>query len=257
MTAALLDGRTVLVTGVLNEASLAFAAARSAQEAGARVVLTGYQRMASVERAAARLPEPAPVVPLDVTSPDDLSTLAGRLSPYTNRVDGLVHAVGWAPRPPGYPGFTAADWATHAGPALHTSAHSLAALISAVLPLMPEPSSVVALDFDASQAWPGYDWMGVAKAALEACARYAARELGPRGIRVNLVACGPVRTVSSHGEPEFDRIAATWQERAPLGWNPRNTDPVGRACVTFLSDLLPATTGEILHVDGGAHAYGM
>ncbi|MEV6105827.1 enoyl-ACP reductase FabI [Streptomyces sp. NPDC051940] len=252
----LLAGRTILVAGVLNEHSLAYAAARAVEEHGGRTVLTCFQRPGLVARAAARLVSKPPVIPLDVTDERDLAALADRLRPHTDRLDGVVHAVGWAPRPCDYPGFARADWA-HAGPVLRVSAHSLAALTTAALPLMPGPGSVVGLDFDSSRAWPGYDWMGVAKAALAATARYLAAELGPRGIRVNLVSCGPVRTVSAHGEPHFGEIAGEWTARAPLGWDVRDPAPVGDACVALLSDLLASTTGTVIHVDGGAHAVGM
>jgi enoyl-[acyl-carrier protein] reductase I len=107
------------------------------------------------------------------------------------------------------------------------------------------------------QAWPAYDWMGVAKAALESSSRYLARELGPRGIRVNLVAAGPIRTMAARSISGFDRFENVWDERAPLGWDVKGDhEAVGRACVALLSDWFPKTTGELVHVDGGFHAVG-
>lgn len=252
----LLEKKRIVVTGVLTEASIAAAVARVAQEEGAELVLTSFGRaMRLTERTARRLPEPPPVLELDVTEPAHLSALAGALAERWGRVDGVVHAIGFAPGNCIGGGFVDAPW-DDVATALHVSAYSLKALTAACAPLMAEGGSVVALDFDARQAWPAYDWMGVAKAALESTARYLARDLGPQGIRVNLVAAGPLRTVAARAIPGFDTFEALWCDRAPLGWDVGDPDPVARACVALLSDWFPATTGDMVHVDGGFHAVG-
>ena len=252
----LLEKKRIVVTGVLTEQSIAAAVARLAQQEGAELVLTSFGRaMRLTERTARRLPDPPPILELDVTDPSHVSALADDLGERWGRVDGIVHAVGFAPPSCLGGGFTEAPWEDVAT-ALHVSAYSLKALAAGCLPLMSEGGSVVALDFDARQAWPAYDWMGVAKAALESTARYLARDLGPEGVRVNLVAAGPLRTVAAKAIPDFDRFEGVWSERAPLGWDVRDAEPVARACVALLSDWFPATTGEMVHVDGGFHAVG-
>jgi enoyl-[acyl-carrier protein] reductase I len=249
----LLDGKRVLVTGVLNTDSIAFSIARVAQEQGAEVVLTSFGRVMSLtQRSARRLPTEPLVIELDVTNEDDLVALAGRVG---GRLDGVVHAIAFAPESCLGGGFLDAPWEDVAV-ALHVSAYSLKSLTVAALPLMGAGGSVVGLDFDNSKAWPVYDWMGVAKAAFESTARYLARDLGPRGIRVNLVAAGPLRTIAAKSIPGFEQFEDAWNTRAPLGWNLRDPEPVARAVVALLSDLFPATTGEIIHVDGGYHAMG-
>jgi enoyl-[acyl-carrier protein] reductase I len=251
----LLSGKRILVTGVLNDASIAFHVARRAQEDGAEVVLTSFGRIMSLtQRAARRLPQEATVVELDVTSDRDLAGLADAVG---GRLDGVLHAIGFAPESCLGGGFLTAPWEDVAV-AMQVSAYSLKALTMACAPLMEPGSGVVGLDFDNSRvAWPVYDWMGVAKAALEATARYLARDLGPRGIRVNLVAAGPIRTVAAKSIPGFEQFEEVWDERAPLGWNVKDPEPVARACVALLSDLFPATTGEIVHVDGGFNSQGV
>ena len=251
----ILAGKRILVTGVLTDSSIAFHVAKVAQEEGATVVLTGYGRLSLVERIAKRLPDPPPVLELDVTSPSDLDSLAERLSRHVDRLDGVVHAVGFAPQEALGGNFLHTSW-EDAATALQVSAYSLKSLAMAALPLMNGGGSIVGLDFDASVAWPGYDWMGVAKAALESCARYLARDLGGKGIRVNLVSAGPLRTMAARSIPGFDRFEGLWGERAPLGWNITDPGPAARACAALLSDWFPATTAEIVHVDGGAHAMG-
>ncbi|WP_421118648.1 enoyl-ACP reductase FabI [Aquihabitans daechungensis] len=254
----LLADRTILVTGVLTPSSIAFTCARLAQEQGATVVLTSFGRARSLtERAARRLPAPAEVIELDVADPDHLRSLADRMRPHTDRVDGVVHAIGFAPANclGQDDGLFSAEWEDVAT-ALQVSAWSLPALAKAVRPLLPPGAAIVGLDFDASVAWPAYDWMGVAKAALESAARYLARDLGPAGIRVNLVAAGPLRTVAARSIPGFAEIEAVWAGRAPLGWDVDDPEPAARAVVSLLSDWFPATTGEIVHVDGGVHAIG-
>jgi enoyl-[acyl-carrier protein] reductase I len=249
----LIDGKRILVTGVLSDSSIAFGVAKLAQEEGAEVVLTSFGRaMSLTKRAAKRLPTPPEVVELDVTSPDDLDGLAERVG---GRLDGVLHGIGFAPESCLGGGFLTAPWEDVAV-ALQISAYSLKALTVAALPLMEEGGSVVGLDFDNTQAWPVYDWMGVAKSAFESTARYLARDLGPRGIRVNLVCAGPIRTIAARSIPGFDQFESVWAERAPLGWDIKDTEPVAKACVALFSDLFPATTGEMLHVDGGFHAVG-
>jgi enoyl ACP reductase len=250
----ILDGKRLLVTGVLNDDSIAFSVARRAQEEGAEVVLTSFGRaMSLTRRTARRLPSEARLVELDVTSSEQLGALAGQVG---GRLDGVLHAIGFAPESCLGGRFLEAPWEDVAV-AMQVSAYSLKALAIACLPLMSPGGSIVGLDFDNStQAWPIYDWMGVAKAALEATSRYLARDLGPRGIRVNLVAAGPIRTIAARSIPGSDRIEGAWAARAPLGWDTRNATPIAGACVALFSDLLEMTTGEILHVDGGVHAVG-
>jgi enoyl-[acyl-carrier protein] reductase I len=252
----LLDGKKLLVTGVLTKDSIAATVARVAQEQGAELVLTSFGRaMRLTERIARSLPVPADVVELDVTDPAHHAALADELGRRWGKVDGVVHAIGFAPEAclGQADGVLAAGW-DDVAVALHVSAFSFKSLTATLLPLMSGGGSVVGLDFDAGQVWPAYDWMGVAKAALEATCRYLARDVGPQGVRVNLVAAGPLRTLAARSIPDFAALEGMWARRAPLGWDVRDAEPVARACVALLSDWFPATTGEILHVDGGAHA---
>jgi meromycolic acid enoyl-[acyl-carrier-protein] reductase len=252
----LLDGKKLVVTGVLTKDSIAAAAARLAQEQGAELVLTSFGRgMRLTERVARTLPTTPEVVELDVTDPAHHAALAETLATRWGKVDGALHAVAFAPEAClGHEdGVLAAEW-DDVATALHVSAFSLKSLTKALLPLMPDGGSVVGLDFDAALAWPAYDWMGVAKAALEATNRYLARDVGGRNVRVNLVAAGPLRTLAARSIPHFAVMEDAWRTRAPLGWDVHDPEPVARACVALLSDWFPATTGEIVHVDGGAHA---
>ncbi len=254
----MLDGKRILVTGVLTDASLAFGVARLAQQEGAEVVLSGAGRGLSLTRRTARkLPEAAEVIEIDVTEPAHLAAAARLLDERFGRLDGLLHAIGFAPQECLGGDILRAEWADVAV-ALEVSAYSLKALVGAMRPLLvaAERSSVVALDFDARVAWPAYDWMGVAKAALESLSRYLARDLGPEGVRVNLVAAGPIRTMAARSIPAFATFEDTWGGRAPLGWDVTDSEPVARACVALLSDWFPMTTGEMLLVDGGVHAMG-
>jgi meromycolic acid enoyl-[acyl-carrier-protein] reductase len=251
----ILDGKRILVTGVLTDASIAFHVARIAQQEGATVVLTAFPRLSLVERIAKRLPEPAPVLELDVTSEEHLGSLAERVSAHVDGLDGVVHGIAFGPPTALGGNFLQTPWAD-ASTALHVSAFSLKSLAMAALPLMQPGGSIVGMDFDASVAWPAYDWMGVAKAALESTARYLARDLGPKGIRVNLMSAGPVKTMAAKSIPGFDQFEGVWNGRAPLGWDLTNAEPPARGCVALLSDWFPATTGEIVHVDGGVHAMG-
>jgi enoyl-[acyl-carrier protein] reductase I len=252
----LLDGKRLLVTGVLTEASIAFGVARLAQQEGAQVLLSGFGRGLSITtRIASRLPEPAEVVELDVTDQTQLDGLAAVLQDRLGGCDGVLHAIGFAPESALGGNFLSTTWEDVAT-AVHVSTYSYAALARAVLPAMPAGGSVVGLTFDATVAWPAYDWMGVAKAGLESCSRYLARDLGPHGVRVNLVAAGPLRTMAAKSIPGFDTFERVWGERAPLGWDVGDTEPAAKACVALLSDWFPATTGSVVHVDGGVHAVG-
>jgi meromycolic acid enoyl-[acyl-carrier-protein] reductase len=251
----LLSGKNIVVTGVLTEASIAFHVARFAQLEDANVVLTGFGRLSLVQRIAERLPAPAPVIELDVTQPPHLDRLAGLVGEHFGQVHGLVHAIANAPPSALGGNFLKTPW-TDVAATLHVSTYSLAALATAVLPILSEQSSIVGLDFDATVAWSGYDWMGVAKAGLESCARYLARHLGPHGARVNLVAAGPLRTMAARHIPGFVDVETLWDERAPLGWKADEIEPVARTCVALLSDWMPTTTGEVVHADGGVHAMG-
>jgi meromycolic acid enoyl-[acyl-carrier-protein] reductase len=249
----ILEGKRLLVTGVLTESSIAFHVARVAQEEGAQIVLTGFGRLSLVERIAKRLSEPPPVLELDVTNQEHLDSLADRVSEYVPSLDGVLHSIGNAPQGALGGNFLDTTWDDVAS-AVHVSTFSFKSLAMAVLPLMPDGGSIVGLDFDASVAWPGYDWMGVAKAGLESTARYLARYLGDRKIRVNLVSAGPLKTMAAKSIPGFDKFEGIWSERAPLGWDITDPAAAARACVALLSDWFPATTGEIVHVDGGVHA---
>jgi meromycolic acid enoyl-[acyl-carrier-protein] reductase len=253
----LLDGKRLLITGVITDQSIAFAVARTAQEQGAHVVLTGFGRMSLVERVGKKLPRPAPVIELDVTSDEHLASLPDRVREYVDGIDGVLHSIAFAPASCLGGGFLDAPWSDVAT-AVQVSAYSLKSLAAAALPLFgPGGGSLVGLTFDASVAWPAYDWMGVAKAGLESTSRYLARELGPRHIRVNLIAAGPIRTMAAKSIPGFARFEDAWHGRAPLGWDNSDAEPVARAAAVLLSDWMPATTGEIVHVDGGFHAMGV
>lgn len=253
----LLQGKNIVITGVLTDASLAFGVAALAQDEGAHVILTGAGRGLSLtQRTARKLPLPAPVFELDVTDPAHLVSVREQASEhFGGRVDGVLHAIGFAPAVCLGDDFLGATW-DDVQVAVNVSAYSLKALADAFLPLMTDGGSIVGLDFDATVAWPAYNWMGVAKAALESVNRYLARELGPRGVRCNLVAAGPVKTVAAKSIPAFSAFEDVWDTRAPLGWDVTDSSPVAKACVALLSDWFPATTGSMIHVDGGFHAIG-
>jgi enoyl-[acyl-carrier protein] reductase I len=256
----LLDGKRVLITGVITDASLAFHVARVAQEQGAQVVLTGFGRLRLVERIAQRLPQPAPVVELDVSDQGQLDSLAERVTEHLgddSRLDGVLHSIGFAPASClGEGAFLSAPWEDVAT-TIQVSAYSFKALSTALLPLLGRGSSIVGMDFDNRQAWPAYDWMGVAKSTLESVTRYLARDLGPQGIRVNLVAAGPVKTMAAKSIPGFAAFEEAWDGRAPLGWDVNNPEPVARTVCALLSDWLPVTTGSMVWADGGIHAIGV
>lgn len=254
----LLAGKRILVTGVVNRRSIAFASAERAQRLGAEVILTSFGRIRRMtERAAARLPEPGvPVIELDVNSDDDLARLADLIGAHWDGVDGVLHAIAHAPGDALGGNFLGTPRAS-AAEAFETSAFSLKALAGALRPLMSDrPASLVGLDFDATVAWPSYDWMGVAKAALESVSRYLARDLGTEGTRVNLISAGPIRTAAASGVPGFSDLADRWSDGAPLGWDADDPNPVADTAAFLFSDLSRAITGEIIHVDGGFHALG-
>ncbi len=251
----LMAGKRLLITGVLTDASIAFSVARFAQEQGAQVVLTGFGRLSLVERIAKRLPEPPPVIELDVTNPEQLASLADSVREHVDGLDGVLHSIGNAPQAALGGNFLDTTW-DDVAKAVHVSTYSYKALAMAALPLMSAGGSLVGLTFDATVAWPVYDWMGVAKAGLESANRYLASYLGPKGIRVNLVSAGPLRSMAAKSIPGFDKFEDAWPNKAPLGWNLTDAEPTAKACVALMSDLFPATTGEIIHVDGGFHAMG-
>jgi meromycolic acid enoyl-[acyl-carrier protein] reductase len=252
----ILAGKRLLITGVITKDSIAFHAAEQAQREGASVVLTSFGRVRRLtERAAQRLPEPCDVLELDVNREQDLAGVADSLRERWGGLDGVLHAIAFAPEDAIGGNFMSAP-PESAVEAFRTSAYSLKSLAAALAPLMSAGGSIVGMDFDASVAWPIYDWMGVAKAALESVSRYLARDLGPAGIRVNLVSAGPLGTVAARGIPGFERLAALWPEVAPLGWDVEDPAPVAAAICFLLSDYARAITGEIVHVDGGFHAVG-
>jgi meromycolic acid enoyl-[acyl-carrier-protein] reductase len=253
----MLTDKKLLITGVINRESIAFEVARQAQEAGAEIVLTGFGRAKRMtERAAQRLPQPPDVLELDVNEPAHLEAVAADLSDRWGRVDGVLHAIAFAPED-ALGGRFLRTPPESAVIAFRTSAYSFKALAAALADLYPEAgASIVGMDFDAQVAWPVYDWMGVAKAALEAVNRYLARDLGPRRVRVNLVSAGPLGTLAARGIPGFADLAEAWQRQAPLGWDVEDPAPVASAVLFLLSDLSRAITGEVLHVDGGFHAMG-
>ncbi|MCW2782915.1 MAG: inhA [Marmoricola sp.] len=253
----ILEGKRILVAGVTMDSSIGFAAARVAQEEGATVVVSNFGRALGITRRIVnRLPQPAPVIELDVTDEEHLARLPELLGEHVDGLDGVVHSIAYGNPETVLGGhFLTAPWADVAQ-AVQVSAYSLAGLTNACLPMMTSGGSVVGLTFDATVAWPAYDWMGVAKAGLESCSRYLARDLGSQGIRVNLVAAGPLKTLAAKAIPGFDEIESNWASRAPLGWDNNDQTPTAKAVVALLSDFFPATTGEIIHVDGGYHSMG-
>lgn len=253
MLSGLLAGKRLLVTGVITDASIAFSVAKLAQEAGATVVLTGFGRMSLVERIAKRLPEAAPVIELDVTNQEHLDSLGSRVREHVDGLDGVVHSIGFAPQSALGGTFLETPWEDVAQ-ALHVSTFSYKSLATACLPLMDQGGSIVGMTFDATKAYPLYDWMGVAKAGLESASRYLAMYLGKHGIRSNIVSAGPLRTMAAKSIPGFSDFEDAWTQRAPLGWELTNPEPTAKAVCALLSDWFPATTGEMIHVDGGYHA---
>ena len=251
----ILDGKRILVTGVLLESSIAYQVAKLAQEEGAEIILTAFPRPTLTERVAKNLPKPVKVLELDVTNLEHLDSLAEKVRAELGGLDGVVHSIGFAPPDALGGAFLDTPWESVAT-AVHVSAYSLKALTMACLPLMENGGSVVGLTFDATVAWPKYDWMGPAKAAMEATSRYLARYLGERKVRCNLVSAGPIGSMAAKSIPGFELLADTWNERAPLTWDVADPEPAARGVIALLSDWFPKTTGEIVHVDGGLHAIG-
>ncbi|WP_042413595.1 enoyl-ACP reductase FabI [Streptacidiphilus anmyonensis] len=252
----ILDGKRVLVTGVLMESSIAFQVAKLAQEQGAEVILTAFPRPSLTERIAKKLPKPTKVLELDVTNAEHLASVEDAVRAELGGLDGVVHSIGFAPQDALGGNFLNTPWES-VGTAMHVSAFSLKSLAMACLPLMPaEGGSIVGLTFDATVAWPQYDWMGPAKAALESTSRYLARDLGKQNIRCNLVSAGPIKSMAAKSIPGFEQLADTWNVRSPLEWDVTDPEPAARGVVALLSDWFPKTTGEMIHVDGGLHAIG-
>jgi meromycolic acid enoyl-[acyl-carrier-protein] reductase len=258
---ALLSDNRILITGVLTDDSLAFGIAKRALEEGATIALSGFGRGSSItKRTARKLGDVGEIIELDVTDPDQVGAAVDEVTARFGRLDGLVHAIGYAPPSCLGSGMFVAPFEDVAT-AMHASTYSLSALVGAFRPLLQKSkalggASVIALDFDGTRAYPMYDWMGVMKAALESLGRYLAREVGPDKIRVNMLAAGPIRTMAARSIPGFSLFEETWAERAPLGWDVRDPSAVADTAVALLSPLLRATTGSIIHADGGAHAMG-
>jgi meromycolic acid enoyl-[acyl-carrier-protein] reductase len=253
----ILEGKRILVAGVTMDSSIGFAVARVAQQEGATVVVSNFGRALGItRRIVGRLPEEAPVIELDVTDQSHLDRLPELLGEHVDGLDGVVHSIAYG-NPETLLGgkFLGGPW-DDVAQAVQVSAYSLASLSNACLPMMSSGGSVVGMTFDATVAWPAYDWMGVAKAGLESCSRYLARDLGPKGIRVNLVSAGPLKTLAAKAIPGFEELESMWSDRSPLGWDEKDQEPTAKAVVALLSDFFPATTGEIVHVDGGYHAMG-
>ncbi|MFE3723023.1 enoyl-ACP reductase FabI [Streptomyces cyaneofuscatus] len=251
----ILDGKRILITGVLMESSIAFHTAKVAQEQGAEVILTAFPRPTLTERIAKKLPKPAKVIELDVTNQEHLDRLEGLVREELGSLDGVVHSIGFAPQDALGGNFLNTPFESVAT-AMHVSAFSLKSLAMACKPLMSEGGSIVGLTFDAQYAWPQYDWMGPAKAALEATSRYLARDLGKDGLRCNLISAGPIGSMAAKSIPGFSELADVWNHRAPLAWDMSDPEPAGRGIVALLSDFFPRTTGEIIHVDSGVHMMG-
>jgi meromycolic acid enoyl-[acyl-carrier-protein] reductase len=252
----LLEGKKLLITGVLTPQSIAFAAAKAAQEQGAEIVLTNFGRTVSLtQKTAKRLPTTPDVLEMDANSDEQIAAVCEEVRRRWGRLDGFLHAIAFAPQDALGGNFLNTPWESVAT-AVQTSAFSLKALAVGMLPSMGEGGAIVTLDFDATVAWPIYDWMGVAKAGLESVTRYLARDLGPKGIRVNAVSAGPIKTMAGKGIPGFDQISGSWGRRAPLGWDAEDPTPVGNTVAFLLSDLSSGITGELVHVDGGFHAMG-
>ena len=254
----ILDGKTILVAGVTMDSSIGFATAKVAQEQGATVLISNFGRALGItRRIAKRLPVEPPVLELDVTDPVHLESLVDQVREHADHLDGVVHSIAYGNPETVLGGkFLQGPW-DDVSQAVQVSAFSLKSLAVATRPVMLAGGSIVGLTFDATTAWPAYDWMGVAKAALESTSRYLARDLGPDGIRCNLVAAGPLKTLAAKAIPGFEDLEASWKDRAPLGWDESDHTPTAKAVVALLSDFFPATTGEIVHVDGGFHAMGL
>jgi meromycolic acid enoyl-[acyl-carrier protein] reductase len=252
----LLEGKKLLITGVLTPQSIAFSAAKVALDQGAEIVLTNFGRTVSLtQKTAKRLPSTPDVLEMDANSDEQIAAVGQELRDRWGRLDGFLHAIAFAPQDALGGNFLNTPWES-VSMAFQTSAYSLKALAVGMAPLMEDGGSIVSLDFDGRVAWPIYDWMGVAKAGLESVTRYLARDLGHKKIRVNTVSAGPIKTMAGKGIPGFEQISGSWERRAPLGWDVEDPTPVGNAVAFLLSDLSSGITGELIHVDGGFHAMG-
>lgn len=252
----LLDGKKLLITGVLTDDSIAWHTARVAQEEGAEIVCTGFGRgLRLTERSVQRLPQPCDVLEMDIGAPDQVAAVVADLESRWGMIDGALHAIAFAPEDALGGNFLSTP-VESAQTAFTVSAFSYKTLAVALLPLMEKAGggSLVAMDFDNTQAWPAYDWMGVAKSALQSVTRYLARDLGPHKVRVNAVSAGPLGTVAAKSIPGFAMFDDVWAERSPLAWDTSDPDPVARMVCVLLSDWARMTSGEIIHVDGGFHA---
>lgn len=253
----ILDGKTILVAGVTLDSSIGFGIAKVAQEQGATVIVSNFGRALNItRRILKRLPEEATLLEVDVTDESHLARLADQLREHTDQLDGIVHSIAYANPETALGGKFLQTPFADVSAAMQVSTYSLVSLTMACQPLLTRGSGVVGLTFDATISWPGYDWMGVAKAGLESASRYLARYLGPEGIRSNLVAAGPLETLAKKAIPGTEAYNEIWDVRAPLGWDAKDLEPTAKAAVALLSDFFPATTGEIVHVDGGVHAMG-
>ncbi|MEE9416676.1 MAG: enoyl-ACP reductase FabI [Acidimicrobiales bacterium] len=252
----ILDGKRLLITGVLTDTSLAFGVAQLAQAEGAEIILTGAGRgLRLTQRTARKLAVEPTVLELDVSNPEHTASVRAAIAERWDRIDGALHAIGFAPEVCLGDDFMEATW-DDVAVAMQVSTYSYKTIADIAVPLMPDGGSIIGLDFDATVAWPTYNWMGVAKAGLESANRYLARQHGPAGIRFNLVAAGPIRTIAAKSIPGIDDFQQVWESKAPLGWDVRDSSAVAKACVALLSDWFPATTGSMIHVDGGFHAIG-
>ncbi len=253
----ILEGKSILVTGVTMNTSIAYEVARVAQAEGATVVVSNFGRALNLtKRIVQRLDPVPPVIELDVTDADHLAGLTEQLSQHVDQLDGIVHSIAYANPETALGGnFLTTGW-DDVATSLQVSAYSLVSLTTACQPMFGDTASVVGLTFDASVSWPAYDWMGVSKAALESASRYLARYLGASGVRSNLVAAGPLETIAKKAIPGANTFNDVWAERAPLGWSPTDMEPTAKAVVALLSDFFPMTSGEIIHVDGGLHSTG-
>lgn len=253
----ILEGKNILVAGVTMNTSIGYRVAELAQAEGAKVVVSNFGRaMSLTARVLKRLDPEPPLLELDVSNDEHLASLAERLGEHVDHLDGIVHSIAFANPETALGGKFLTTGFGDVGTSLQVSAYSLVSLTMACKPLFGETASVVGLTFDARVSWPTYDWMGVSKAALESASRYLARYLGPEGVRSNLVAAGPLETIAKKAIPGAESFNDIWAQRAPLGWDPRDLTPTAKAVVALLSDWFPATTGEMLHVDGGLHSTG-
>jgi len=249
---ALLSGRKILVTGVISNRSIAYGVARAARREGAEIALT-YQNERFKDRVTEMAKElgSAIALPCEVTSDQEIDQLFSTLGNTWQNLDGLVHAIAFAPREAIAGDFLEGISREAFRQAHDISTYSFAALAKAALPLLSKNASLVTLTYlGAERVVPNYNTMGLAKASLEASVRYLAASLGPRGVRVNGISAGPIKTLAAAGISGFGKILKFVEEHAPLRRNV-TTEDVGNAAAFLLSDLAAAVTGEILYVDGG------